>query len=487
MDISLAKSIYKRAIATKNNKSATEAEKVSNYYTAFQIENPNLPYVAPFYALNYSGNKIELLDSEGENTINNIIDALQPFVPKFNEDEYITAKVTMISGAFKEPIVIKFHDNKKLSSLLDTFLKDTNFRETEWIEFKTNFFEQGIDYIGRIFSGLSNAACLKGVQYAYLIYGVNELKKEISGTKFVAKSKVWQIIEKQLHKNFAPSLNFEIIEFDYNNNPQQHIIIFKIQAANVKPIAYCGKSFIRQRDKTIPLEDFPNLLKILSSPKQQPIINNSITIIRQIPQSFTKIDSKRENPEPQSSKKIENTDNKSKELDIKWIITIIVAILSIPFSGFAIRSCGEDEGISSPLNIQNNHSDQLQQIIINGNNNTISNSNNSQINNNNQLKKSSVESASQNSVSDSAINELCLLHNRANAIKTDHFHTAGLLTALMDDFNAFARKNYLNEVKPCEKINKEADRINKCGVDRLEKIKHRLNVFKMNHKINCNF
>ena len=470
---------------------------------AFRIDNPILPDVASYCALNSQGKKIELLDTQGEETINSIIKALEPHVRDSNVEEFFTTEILNDIGPLKAPITMKIprnqetvrqiekqiaskNDAQKFSQFLDTILKQANFKETEWIEFKTIFLKN-YEYLGILFSSLANSACLKNVKHAYLIYGVNESKKEISGINFSTDSKAWQTIEQELFRNFVPKLNFKILEFNYNENPKQHIVIFEIEAANAKPIAYCGKTFIRQDDKPIPLGDFPDLLKILSNPQQQPIIDNSIPAILQSPQFFFLINPQIANTASNNPKKTtENTDNKSKKLDIWGIIAIILTALAIPFSGFAVKSCGENEGNSSPLNVQNNHSDQLQQFIINGNNNTISNSNYSQTDNN-QLKNSSIESASQNPVSDSAINELCLLYNRANAIKTDHIHTAGLLTALMDDFNTFARKYHLDEVKPCEKIDTGTDRINKCGVDRLEKIKHRLNVFKMNHKINCNF
>ena len=526
MDLSKAKSIYNRAIAVKISRNTAEAEAVSSEYLAFQKENPDLPRVE-FIPFNYDGSIIQPSSPKWADPINRIIKALEPYVCKPNDDEFYTAEIPEDIGLLKGPFTMEISRNQEsvrriekknleikrtleLSQFLDSILKEAKFMETEWLEFKTIFLRDRYDYLGRIFSSLSNTARLYNLRYAYLIYGINELKREISGTNFNTSSNTWQVIEQELHQRFTPSIKFEILEFNYNDDPQKHIVVFRIHAASDSPITYCGQSFIRHGDRTVPLNNFPNYQNVFLNSTQQTVVNNNITIIIQNPQIIFNINAGNTNINSNNNVNSNNniddspntnigsnnqtttlkeSDYNSNKLDIKWIIGIIIAIIAIPFSGFAVKSCNSDEknmaANSATIGNQNNQLNQHSQIIINGNNNTITNSNNAKTVNN-QTYNSSVETSTQSIVSDSTMNELCLLYSRAIAIKTGKFQ-AGILTALMDDFNTFARKYTLDEVKPCIKIDAGAGRINKCGVDRLEKIKHRLNVFKMNHKINCNF
>ena len=55
-------------------------------------------------------------------------------------------------------------------------------REEEWFEFKENWYEP--IGIGEYISSLSNAAAIKGKDYGFLIWGVNDTTHEIKGTKF---------------------------------------------------------------------------------------------------------------------------------------------------------------------------------------------------------------------------------------------------------------------------------------------------------------
>lgn len=465
MDLSLATSIYERAKVVKNNKIAAQAEKVIEEYSAFQKNNPDLPTIAPFCELDYNG-LLRLLTHHGEEKIDTIIEALDPLIPKFNDEECLKGKASIQSRVFKEPVVVKFYDEKKLSSLLDTFLKVTNYKEMEWIEFKTDFLRRETDYLGKLFSSLSNAACLKNVQYAYLIYGVKESKREINGTKFSTASKIWQTIEDELRQKCVPNLNFEIIEFNYKENRQQHIIIFKIQAAGAKPIAYCGKSFIRQDDKVIPLEDFPNLLKKLSNPKQQPIIDNSISVILQSPQFFFLIDPKNVNtPFNNPKKTTEDSNNKSKKIDIKRIVKIIIKIIiGILFgtgaTGLFVKSCISYEKksieINASANEQNNSHNQspivygdhatLNYNLCNDSKENISNTKESTILSSHSINEDSYSSSSKTTgeVVDKKKTELeqtaCLLYREAMRINPDANHVIGNLKSLVFNYNKFAKK-----------------------------------------------
>lgn len=189
-----------------------------------------------------------------------------------------------------------------------------------------------------------------------------------------------------------------------------------------------------------------------------------------------------------------HTDKKDKSSSKNYFWTKIGAIAAIAGVIVAIiiavlQHVDTDKNyeLNAPISNQEIHSDQHQQIVNNiiGNNNTINNSNSTQLENK-YIPKASVDTSLSTSLSNSFVNELCLLYKRAKSIKPEEFRTAGLLTALMDDFNSFARKYNIKEIDSCEKIDQGFDSVNKCGIDRLEKIKYQLNVLKLNHKINCN-
>ena len=100
-------------------------------------------------------------------------------------------------------------------------------------------------------------------------------------------------------------------------------------------------------------------------------------------------------------------------------------------------------------------------------------------------QSSSIGNQSTISISESTINELCELSISADTIDPQKFNTTGLLTSLMDDFNIFAKKYNLIEIDSCKSLDAGFERINKCGIDKLTKIRRRLNRFRLDHNIKC--
>jgi predicted HTH transcriptional regulator len=62
----------------------------------------------------------------------------------------------------------------------------TNSSENEWIEFKHNF--HSCEEIGETISALSNAACIHGQAFGYLVFGIQDKTREVVGTDLKAKS-----------------------------------------------------------------------------------------------------------------------------------------------------------------------------------------------------------------------------------------------------------------------------------------------------------
>lgn len=73
-------------------------------------------------------------------------------------------------------------EDKDLKKLLELLNKN----EDEIIEYKVN--NKDHDRIGKYISALANSAAMLGQQFSYLIWGVNDVSKEIIGTKFYPKT-----------------------------------------------------------------------------------------------------------------------------------------------------------------------------------------------------------------------------------------------------------------------------------------------------------
>jgi ATP-dependent DNA helicase RecG len=56
--------------------------------------------------------------------------------------------------------------------------------ETEWLEFKEAKNNYDFDKLGKYFSALSNEANLKGKRFGWLIFGVEDKRREIVGSNY---------------------------------------------------------------------------------------------------------------------------------------------------------------------------------------------------------------------------------------------------------------------------------------------------------------
>jgi ATP-dependent DNA helicase RecG len=67
--------------------------------------------------------------------------------------------------------------------------------ETEWIEFKAAARSFNFNDIGKYFSALSNEANLKSKECGWLIFGVKDKTREISGTQYRPNRKYLDSLE----------------------------------------------------------------------------------------------------------------------------------------------------------------------------------------------------------------------------------------------------------------------------------------------------
>ncbi len=144
-------------------------------------------------------------------------------------------------------------NEQQLKELLNELVKHPN--ESEWVEFKLNF--HSTEEIGERISALSNGACIRNQQFAYLVFGVEDLTHFIKGTSFKAKShkKGNEDLEHWLLTRLNPRVDFTAYEFDYDS---RHISIFVIPAAKSQPIEFLHQSYIRAGSITRKLNEFPD-------------------------------------------------------------------------------------------------------------------------------------------------------------------------------------------------------------------------------------
>lgn len=144
-------------------------------------------------------------------------------------------------------------NEQQLKELLNELVKHPN--ESEWVEFKLNF--HLAEEIGERISALSNGACIRNQQFAYLVFGVEDLTHVIKGTSFKAKShkKGNEDLEHWLLTRLNPRVDFTAYEFDYES---RHISIFVIPAAKSQPIEFLHQSYIRVGSITRKLNEFPD-------------------------------------------------------------------------------------------------------------------------------------------------------------------------------------------------------------------------------------
>ena len=127
--------------------------------------------------------------------------------------------------------------------------------ETEWFEFKKNNIDP--DEIGEYISALSNSACLHDKTAAYLIFGIDDKTHEIVGTSF--QPNLFKIgnenIEGWLARLLNPRADFIISEFNVDD---KHIVMFIIDPAHNRPVAFKNTAFIRVGSYKKKLLDYPD-------------------------------------------------------------------------------------------------------------------------------------------------------------------------------------------------------------------------------------
>lgn len=101
--------------------------------------------------------------------------------------------------------------------------------ESEVVEFKQAGDDYDSDKIGRYFSAMSNEANLRGLDRAWLVFGVNNKTRNVVGSNYREAPERLQSTKQQVAANTEPSITFRNIHT--LNHPQGRVVLFEIPVA----------------------------------------------------------------------------------------------------------------------------------------------------------------------------------------------------------------------------------------------------------------
>ncbi len=140
-------------------------------------------------------------------------------------------------------------DQAALSTLLDGLIATW---ENEVVEFKQAGNDYDSDKIGEYFSALSNEANLRGVDRAWLVFGVHNKSRAVVGTDYRLDSERLQSQKGQIAQSTEPSITFR--EIHVLKHPAGRVVLFEIPPApRGIPIAWKGHYYARAGESRAPL------------------------------------------------------------------------------------------------------------------------------------------------------------------------------------------------------------------------------------------
>ncbi len=140
-------------------------------------------------------------------------------------------------------------DQAALCTLLDGLLATW---ENEVVEFKQAGNDYDSDKIGEYFSALSNEANLRGVDRAWLVFGVHNKSRAVVGTDYRLDPERLQSQKGQIAQSTEPSITFR--EIHVLKHPAGRVVLFEIPPApRGIPIAWKGHYYARAGESRAPL------------------------------------------------------------------------------------------------------------------------------------------------------------------------------------------------------------------------------------------
>lgn len=125
-----------------------------------------------------------------------------------------------------------FDKNDKDADILSTLEKLIENWENEVVEFKEAHNDYDKDKIGQYFSAISNEANLKGLQFGWLIFGVRNKDKKITGTNY-RNTQGLERLKQEISMNTTGGISFiEIYEvYPIVDDEKKRVVMFQIPAA----------------------------------------------------------------------------------------------------------------------------------------------------------------------------------------------------------------------------------------------------------------
>lgn len=126
--------------------------------------------------------------------------------------------------------------------------------EEEWFEFKENWYQS--HELGEYISCLSNAAALKGMDVAYMVWGISDDTHTIVGTDFTWKRNVkGEPLEHYLSRLLNPGIAFKFDEIEIEG---KRLVALTVPAASRIPTAFDGGRYSRIGSSKINLAKHPD-------------------------------------------------------------------------------------------------------------------------------------------------------------------------------------------------------------------------------------
>ena len=139
---------------------------------------------------------------------------------------------------------------EQLNTVLDNLCSLS--AENEIVEFKEAKNTYDFSKLGKYFSALSNEANLKGKSFAWLVFGVEDKKHNIVGTKFRLQRKDLDSLKGEIAKKTTNGISF--IEIYEVIKPDGRILMSQIPAAPKGiPITFDGHYYARDGEELAPL------------------------------------------------------------------------------------------------------------------------------------------------------------------------------------------------------------------------------------------
>lgn len=138
----------------------------------------------------------------------------------------------------------------ELNALLATLIDDW---ENEVVEFKAGGEGTSTSDIGKYFSALSNEANLRGVDRAWLVFGVDNKTRSVIGSEYRRDRARLQGLKQDVSNSSSPRATFhEIHELDH---PQGRVLLFEVPPApRGIPISWNGHYYARNGESLGPLD-----------------------------------------------------------------------------------------------------------------------------------------------------------------------------------------------------------------------------------------